>query len=178
MPSMPGTAISKSGVWAATRTRQLPSTSCGDRSRRRSTNLNVTCDARIAHSFKGDRTSAATSLRCERARSRLTIRHRRGGRASDNVTDLSTSPKQVYLAGPSFLDSIQLSECWGQPMLENEFKKQRAQVLLELVEKTNDPFIKRRLLALMSRYDDSGTTRTTLTPTDLKVQSQGTESER
>ena len=39
-------------------------------------------------------------------------------------------------------------------MLGSEFKKQRAQVLLELVGKTNDPFIKRRLLALMSRYDD------------------------
>ena len=31
-------------------------------------------------------------------------------------------------------------------MLGSEFKKQRAQVLLELVGKTNDPFIKRRLL--------------------------------
>ena len=39
-------------------------------------------------------------------------------------------------------------------MLDSEFKRQRAQVLRELVEKTNDPFIKRRLLALISRYDD------------------------
>ena len=66
----------------------------------------------------------------------------------------------------------------GPAMLESEFKKQRAQVLLELVGKTNDPFIKRRLLALVSRYDDSATTRTPLTPTDLKFQSQGTGSER
>jgi hypothetical protein len=47
-----------------------------------------------------------------------------------------------------------------------------------LAEKANDPFIKRRLLALMSRYDDSVTTRTPLTPTDLKFQSQGTGPER
>ena len=66
----------------------------------------------------------------------------------------------------------------GLAMLDSEFKKQRAQVLRELAEKANDPFIKRRLLALMSRYDDSATTRTPLTPTDLKFQSQGTGSER
>jgi hypothetical protein len=78
-----------------------------------------------------------------------------------------------------FLDSIQLSECcWGSAMLDSEFKRQRAQVLRELVEKTNDPFIKRRLLALMSRYDDSVYARTPLTPVDLKFQSQGTGSEQ
>jgi hypothetical protein len=63
-------------------------------------------------------------------------------------------------------------------MLDSEFKKQRTHLLRELVEKTNDPFIKRRLLALMSRYDDRATTRIPLTPTDLKFQSQGTGSER
>jgi hypothetical protein len=47
-----------------------------------------------------------------------------------------------------------------------------------LVEKTNDPFIKRRLLALMSRYDDRVTAPTPLTPVDLKFQSQGTGSEQ
>ena len=66
----------------------------------------------------------------------------------------------------------------GLAMLDSEFKKQRAQVLRELAEKANDPFIKKRLLALMSRYDDSVTTRIPLTPTDLKFQSQGTGSER
>ena len=66
----------------------------------------------------------------------------------------------------------------GSAMLDSEFKRQRAQVLRELVEKTNDPFIKRRLLALMSRYDDKVSARTPLTPVDLKFQSQGTGSER
>ena len=66
----------------------------------------------------------------------------------------------------------------GLAMLDSEFRKQRAQVLRELAEKANDPFIKKRLLALMSRYDDSVTTRTPLTPIDLKFQSQGTGSEQ
>ena len=66
----------------------------------------------------------------------------------------------------------------GLAMLDSEFRKQRAQVLRELAEKANDPFIKRRLLALMSRYDDSATKGTPLTPTDLKFHSQGTGSER
>jgi len=66
----------------------------------------------------------------------------------------------------------------GAAMLDSEFKKQRAQVLRELVEKTNDPFIKRRLLALMSRYDDRITARSPLTPVDLEFQSQGTGSEQ
>ena len=66
----------------------------------------------------------------------------------------------------------------GSAMLDSEFKRQRAQVLRELAEKANDPFIKKRLLTLMSRYDDSVTTRSSLTPTDLKLKSQGTGSER
>lgn len=64
-------------------------------------------------------------------------------------------------------------------MLESEFKRQRAQVLRELVGKTNDPFIKRRLLALMSRYDDRVTANTPLMPGDLKFQiSQNIGSEK
>jgi hypothetical protein len=43
-------------------------------------------------------------------------------------------------------------------MLESEFKRQRAKLVRELADQTTDPFIKRRLLALASRYDDSGTT--------------------
>jgi hypothetical protein len=55
----------------------------------------------------------AISLRCGRPRFRPMIRHQRYGPVSDNG-DLSTSPKQVYSAGPLFLDSIRLSECcWG-----------------------------------------------------------------
>jgi hypothetical protein len=63
-------------------------------------------------------------------------------------------------------------------MLDSEFKRQRAQVLRDLVATTNDPFIKKRLLALMSRYEDRVTTRTPLTPVDLKVQSQSTGSKQ
>ena len=66
----------------------------------------------------------------------------------------------------------------GSAMLDSEFKRQRAQVLRDLVATTNDPFIKRRLLALMSRYEDRATSRTPLTPVDLKVQSQSTGSEQ
>ena len=43
-------------------------------------------------------------------------------------------------------------------MLESEFKRQRAKLVRELADQTTDPFIKRRLLALASRYDNSSTT--------------------
>ena len=38
-------------------------------------------------------------------------------------------------------------------MLESEFKRQRANLILELAGQTTDPFIRKRLLALVSRYD-------------------------
>ena len=41
------------GPSAATRIRPLPSTSCGDRRRRRFTSWSATCGVRIAHGFKG-----------------------------------------------------------------------------------------------------------------------------
>lgn len=63
-------------------------------------------------------------------------------------------------------------------MLDSDFKRQRAQVLRDLVEITNDPFIKGRLLALMSRYDDGPTIRGLLTQVDLRDQDQGTGSEQ
>lgn len=63
-------------------------------------------------------------------------------------------------------------------MLDIEFRRQRAQVLRDLVEITNDPFIKKRLLALMSRYEDRVTTRGPLTQVDLRDQDQGTGSEQ
>jgi hypothetical protein len=98
---------------------------------------------------------------------------------SDDLTDLSTAPKQDCFAGPSLqvAFSFQILH-WRKRMLDSEFDRQRAQVLRELVEKTNDPFIKRRLLALMSRYDDRVTARTPLPPIDLKFQSQGPGSEQ
>ena len=63
-------------------------------------------------------------------------------------------------------------------MLDSEFRRQRAQTVRELAEKANDPFVKGRLLALLSRYDDNVTARTPLTPNDLQFQSQGTGSEQ
>jgi hypothetical protein len=66
----------------------------------------------------------------------------------------------------------------GLRMLDSEFRRQRAQTVRELAEKANDPFIKGRLLALISRYDDTATARAPLTPIDLKFQSQGTGSEK
>lgn len=63
-------------------------------------------------------------------------------------------------------------------MLDTEFRKQRAQIVRDLAEITTDPFIKRRLLALLPRYEDRVPARTPLTPADLKIQSPGTGSER
>ncbi|MGH6753711.1 MAG: hypothetical protein ACREDP_16250 [Bradyrhizobium sp.] len=58
-------------------------------------------------------------------------------------------------------------------MLDKEFKKQRAQTVRELAEKANDPFIKARLLDLVSRYEDRRSS-TPLTPVDLEFAGQGT----
>ena len=64
-------------------------------------------------------------------------------------------------------------------MLDKEFKKQRARTVRELAEKARDPFIKQRLLDLVSRYEDDGSKASTpLTPVDLEFASRGTGSER
>ena len=64
-------------------------------------------------------------------------------------------------------------------MLDEQFKRQRARTVRELAEKANDPFIKRRLLDLVSRYEnDVRRNPTTLTPIDLEFASRGTGSER
>lgn len=63
-------------------------------------------------------------------------------------------------------------------MLDAEFKRQRVQMVRELSQKATDPFIKARLVKLVARYEDGNVTRTSLTPVDLKFQSQGTGSER
>ena len=64
-------------------------------------------------------------------------------------------------------------------MLDSDFIRRRAQIVRELAEKACDPFIKGRLMKLVARYDDGGVTAPTpLTPINLKVQSQGTGSER
>jgi hypothetical protein len=64
-------------------------------------------------------------------------------------------------------------------MLDEEFEKQRARTVRELAEKAIDPFIKRRLLDLVSRYEyDGPKTSTPLTPVDLQFASRSTGSER
>jgi hypothetical protein len=63
-------------------------------------------------------------------------------------------------------------------MLDEEFKKQRAQTVRDLAEKAADPFIKNRLLDLVARYEDGPKPRTTLTPIDLQFESRGTGPER
>ena len=64
-------------------------------------------------------------------------------------------------------------------MLDKEFKEQRARTVRELAEQANDPFIKRRLLDLVSRYENDGRkTSTPLTPVDLQFESRSTGSER
>jgi hypothetical protein len=64
-------------------------------------------------------------------------------------------------------------------MLDEDFKKQRARTVRDLAEKANDPFVKGRLLDLVSRYeDDESRNPTPLTPVDLEFASQSTGSER
>ncbi len=63
-------------------------------------------------------------------------------------------------------------------MLDEEFKKQRAQTVRDLAEKAADPFIKNRLLDLVARYEDGPKPRTTLTPFDLQFESRGNGPER
>jgi hypothetical protein len=64
-------------------------------------------------------------------------------------------------------------------MLDEQFKKERARAVRDLAEKANDPFIKARLLDLVSRYeDDRPRTSNRLTTVDLQFKSMGTGSER
>jgi hypothetical protein len=63
-------------------------------------------------------------------------------------------------------------------MLDEEFKKQRARTVRELAEKVINPFIKKRLQDLVSRYEDGPEPRTTLTTIDLQFESSGTGPER
>ena len=64
-------------------------------------------------------------------------------------------------------------------MLDQEFTKQRALTARDLAEKAADPFIKRRLLDLVARYeDDDFKTASTLTSIDLQFESRGTGPEK
>ena len=64
-------------------------------------------------------------------------------------------------------------------MFDEEFKKQRALTVRDLAEKAADPFIKRRLLDLVARYeDDDFKTASTQTPIDLQFESRSTGPEK
>ena len=64
-------------------------------------------------------------------------------------------------------------------MLDAEFKRQRAQTVRELAQITTDLFIKQRLIKLAERYEEGGVAARNLqAPVDLKLQNQGTGSER
>ena len=63
--------------------------------------------------------------------------------------------------------------------MDEEFKKQRALTVRDLAEKAADPFIKRRLLDLVARYeDDAFKTASAQTPIDLQFESRGTGPEK
>ena len=64
-------------------------------------------------------------------------------------------------------------------MLREAFRKERGKTVLDLAEKANDPFIKKRLLDLAATYEN-GLSRavTPLTPNSLQFKSQGTGSEQ
>ena len=64
-------------------------------------------------------------------------------------------------------------------MLSEAFKKERAQTVRELAEKANDPFIKKRLLDLAAKYEETRPPVVTpLTPNSLQFKSRGTGSEQ
>jgi hypothetical protein len=62
---------------------------------------------------------------------------------------------------------------WGTTMLDDEFNKQRAKILRELAEQA-DPFIKKRLLNLVERYE----TRRQSMPIDQRLASRGDSVDR
>jgi hypothetical protein len=64
-------------------------------------------------------------------------------------------------------------------MLDEEFRKQRAQTVRDLAAKATDPFIKGRLLELALRYEKGGPKPSRpLTPVNLQFASRGTGPER
>ena len=64
-------------------------------------------------------------------------------------------------------------------MIDQEFRKQRAQTVRELAAKAVDPFIKKRLHDLATLYEnDAAKAPRPLTPVNLQFASRGTGSER
>ena len=75
------------------------STSSGGPRQRQSMNWSATCAARTARRCAAIPTSGAILSRCGSPKFRPTNRRQHGRRASDDLTDLSTVPRQVYFAG-------------------------------------------------------------------------------
>ena len=64
-------------------------------------------------------------------------------------------------------------------MLDQKFRSERAKLVRQLAEQTVDPFIKKRLLGLVGRYEGDERRPTPITPVNLQiVGGQGTGSER
>ena len=57
-------------------------------------------------------------------------------------------------------------------MLDEHFRKQRASMVRDLAARA-DPYIKRRLLDLVARYEGPERRPTPLTPVDLQINSTG-----
>ena len=86
--------------------------------------------------------------------------------------DLSTRRSRTVLSWIAFGFQIELS---GSSMLDSDFRKSAPKLCANWRRRRPIPFIKRRLLALISRYDDGVSARAPLMP---KFQSQGTGSEQ
>jgi hypothetical protein len=103
-----------------------------------------------------------------------------GDFASNTPPSALASRTGVLSSEAAGLSDIQFSlRVEVKSMLDEEFKKERARTVRGLAERANDPFIKGRLLDLISRYEDGGSkTPTRLMPVDLQFESRGTGSER
>ncbi len=86
--------------------------------------------------------------------------------------DLSTRRSRTVLSWIAFGFQIELS---GSSMFDSDFRKSAPKLCANWRRRRPIPFIKRRLLALISRYHDSVSARAPLMP---KFQSQGTGSEQ
>ena len=85
----------------------------------------------------------------------------------------SKGPRQ---ATPPIVTELSCSK-WrgGCGMLEEKFRAERASLLRNLASQA-DPFIKRRLLDLAKRYEGLARRRTPLTPVDLQIRDQISQS--
>jgi hypothetical protein len=62
---------------------------------------------------------------------------------------------------------FRLMQCQWGPMVDQTFKSERAKLVRELADKTTDPFIKKRLLGLVRRYEMPERRPAPITPVEL-----------